>query len=197
MMYDKNIWLIIYEYVWICTLCACWITSPSFDILWDEVLEVYFHHLMMWCLRSDIASYAEEDVYKPRQGVDGVKGRGPQRLTSWGWWRLVVRWSFLEAFRWHGFLALHPGWKLCHGGQWKVGDPWSKWDRRVDVYITVYIDKFQSHRRFSAIGRSWQTFFFLGTRLAVPAKVRSSKLLFDGMGCSRHILLSDIIWPAR
>ena len=125
------------------------------------------------------------------------RARGHSVSTSWGWWRLVVRWSFLEAFRWHGFLALHPGWKLCHGGQWKVGDPWSKWDRRVDVYITVYIDKFQSHRRFSAIRRSWQTFFFLGTRLAVPAKVRSSKLLFDGMGCSRHILLSDIIWPAR
>lgn len=62
-------------------LCACWITSPSFDILCDEVLEVYFHHLMMWCLRSDIASYAEEDVYKPRQGVDGVKGLGPQRFN--------------------------------------------------------------------------------------------------------------------
>lgn len=28
--------------------------------------------------RSDIASYDPDDVYKPRQGVDGVKGREPQ-----------------------------------------------------------------------------------------------------------------------
>ena len=32
-------------------------------------------------LRSDIASYSPEDVYKPREGVDGVKG--PAALT-WG-----------------------------------------------------------------------------------------------------------------
>ena len=32
--------------------------------------------------RSDITTYSEEDVYKPRQGVDGVKGLEPQ---IWFW----------------------------------------------------------------------------------------------------------------
>ena len=32
--------------------------------------------LVLLFLRSDIVSYSPEDVYKPRQGPDGVKGKG-------------------------------------------------------------------------------------------------------------------------